>query len=105
MSNDIRPFGAGDGPGYYWIRGESSFGGTGLELVAIDELGKVTPTGISREHDPAAMTRAEAVIAHLGRAAAEADAALARHRADKPEPEPKPPEMDPATRRFFQDDP
>lgn len=75
-----------------------------LILVAIDEVGNITPTGAQAEWDDAAPTRHEAALEHLAPAIADADAALERRRAKLPEPEPKPKPMDEATRRFYTDD-
>jgi hypothetical protein len=53
--------------------------------------------------DDAAMTRAQAVAAHLAGAIAEAERDLERRRREAPEPKPKPPPMDRATQRFLSD--
>ena len=103
-SSDIRPLGAGDGTGFYWIRTGDGLGAGYLSLVAIDEVGTVTSLPIRGEFDAAAPTRAEAVEAHLANAIAEADRDLERRRRDAPEPAAKPPPVDPATRRFLEDD-
>ena len=101
--SDIRPLGAGDGVGFYWIRTTSHPGSSALQLVAIDEFGKVTRMPIQSKFDAAAMTQGEAVEAHLGRAIADADRELERRRREAAEPEPIPPPMDPATARFLAD--
>lgn len=103
--SDIRPFGAGDGTAFYWVRTVSTaVSGGHLSLVAIDEFGEITSTPIRAEWDPAAMTREEAVRVHLSGAITEADRDLERRRREAPEPDPMPPQTDPATARFFGDD-
>jgi hypothetical protein len=100
--SDIRPLGAGGEKSFYWVKTSDSAGP--LALISIDEYGEVTSLPIRAEFDPAAPTRAEAVEAHLASAIAEADRELERRRRDAPEPEAKPPPVDPATRRFLEDD-
>lgn len=105
---DIRPYGAGEALGYYWVR-RSTYAGRAasstVELVAIDALGNVTATGVRGDDDPAAPTEQEAVLQHLGAGIKEADAKLERRRREAPEQEPeKPaPRPDPATEKFFDD--
>lgn len=101
-SKDIRPLGAGDGIGYYWIKEQGSLGGS-LRLVAITELGEVTRTELAARWEDAALTEHEAVAAHLAGGISVADVDLERRRREAPEPEPEPPQMDPATRRFLTD--
>lgn len=110
MTTDIRPYGSGQGLGYYWIRQASSAGrftSQNLALVAIDEVGNVTDTGSRRADDEAAMTQEEAVLVHLAPGIKQADADLARRRKEgaASEPaQPKPQPMDKATRDFLEYD-
>jgi hypothetical protein len=102
-NSDIRPLGAGDGIGYYWVAKGGSFGNH-LTLVAINEMGEVTSTGLHKAWDDAAPHESEAVIQHLAGGLSQADADLERRREAAPEPEPDPePPMDMATRRFLED--
>ena len=103
MPSDIRPFGAGDGLGFYWIKSYEQFGNDSLELVAIDEVGHFKRTGTRKAFDEAAFTQEEAILEHLAAGIKEADASLDRRRRDAPEPAPEPPPMDRATRRFHMD--
>ncbi len=83
MPTDIRPLGAAE-RSFYWIKTSSMPGSGGyLTLVAIDEFGKVTRMPIQSKFDAAAMTQAEAVEAHLGRAIADADRELERRRLNR----------------------
>ena len=100
---DIRPLGAGDGTGFYWIKVSNHPGSGSLALVAVDEFGEVTTTPIRGAWDENAMTRAEAVEAHLAGAIADADRELERRRREAPDPKPKPQPMDPATAKFLAD--
>ncbi|MEK6272972.1 MAG: hypothetical protein AABM42_10055 [Actinomycetota bacterium] len=107
MPKDIRPLGAADGKACYWVKDlpPGLRGAVGcLRLVLIDEQGEIHSTPMRARWDPAAMTRAEAVEAHLAGAVTEADRELERRRREAPEPEPKPAPMDPATRRFLMTD-
>lgn len=102
--NDIRPLGAGDGRAFYWIKDAGQYGAP-IRLVSIDEHGEVTYTPIRAGWDDAAMTKAEAVEAHLSGGIAEADRELERRRREMPDPKPMPPPPpDPATERFFRTD-
>jgi hypothetical protein len=104
-NSDIRPLGASDGFGYYWVKaGGGTFGGASLQLVAISDVGEVTDTGLRKAYDHAARTRQEAVVEHLSSGLSQADADLERRRKDAPEPEPEPEPMDPATRKFLNDE-
>ncbi|MBA2240616.1 MAG: hypothetical protein H0W09_05150 [Solirubrobacterales bacterium] len=86
MTNDIRPLGAGTGATPYWVKsGQYS----SIQLVFIDEAGLVTGTGVRRGWDDAAPTKEEALIAHLGPAIDQADAALERFKRDRSK-QPKP---------------
>ena len=91
---------------WYWVQTGDNLGRKAhLVLVAIDELGAITTTGVRQRFDEAAATRGDAVVEHLAEAVKEADANLERRRArlgEQPD-EPKPPPVDPATRRFFSD--
>jgi len=100
-----------EGVDFYWVRITNFVGprasGSNLRLVAIDEVGNVTPTTARGKDDPAAPTQEEAVLEHLAGAIAATDAKLDRRRAalpDKPEPEPTPPTPDRATEKFMEDD-
>ena len=102
--SDIRPLGAGDGTAFYWTKAANHPGLGYLVLVSIDEYGEVTTTPIRAQRDETAMTRAEAVEAHLGRAIADADRELERRRREAPEePKHEPAPVDPATAKFFAD--
>jgi hypothetical protein len=101
---DIRPLGAGDGIGYYWVqKAGGMFGGQYLALVAINEVGEVKPTGLNSKFNHAALTEHEAVVEHLSAGISQADADLERRRREAPEPEPEPEPMDRATQRFLTD--
>jgi hypothetical protein len=107
LAKDIRPLGAGDGKGIYWIKEPPSLPGAigCLCLVVIDEYGDVQRTPIRAKWEDSAMTLAEAVQTHLSGAIAEADRTLERRRREAPEPaQEKPPPLDPATRRFLRDE-
>ena len=86
MTNDIRPLGAGAGATPYWVQGQR-YGS--VRLVFIDEMGLMTRTGIRRPWDENAPTEEEALIAHLGAAIDQADAALERWKRDRSK-QPKP---------------
>lgn len=103
--SDIRQFGSGEGVGFYWVRTEVQFGAGYCELVAIDELGTISPTPARRDYDRAAPTRAEAGLQHLAPAIRQADSDLERRRRELPAEgdEPKPEPLDPATARFLSD--
>ena len=100
--SDIRPLGAAQGVGYYWIQ-ELGQVGACLRLVAINELGEVTRTSLGGKWSEAALTEHEAITRHLGAGIAQADAELSKREADAPEPAEPPPAMDRPTRRFFKD--
>ena len=106
MSGDIKPRGGGEGKGRYWIKQEASLPKAvgSLRLVVIDETGKVEYTPLAQPWDDRALTKAEAVQAHLRGAVAEADRDLERRRRDAPpSPEKRPPPPDRATQKFFED--
>ena len=110
MSSDIRPLGASEGKGRYWIKVSAGFPGlTGaqgtLRLAVIDETGNVEMTPLGKPWDDAAMTKDQAVQHHLKGAVAEADRTLDRRRREAPAPPPKPPPaLDRPTQRFLDDD-
>lgn len=106
MTKDIRPLGATDGKASYWVKESGWLNGSAghLRLVVIDEAGHVEATPTCADWDDAAMTRAEAIEAHLAGAIKQADRQLERRRREAPEPTPKPEPMSPATQRFYSDD-
>jgi hypothetical protein len=76
-----------------------------LVLIAIDQVGEVKVTDVSKRDDEAAMTREEAVAHHLAAPIRQADTDLDRRRKERPEKteEPRTVPMDPATARFHFD--
>ena len=105
MASDIQRYGSKDGLGYYWVKVQEQFGAGYCQLVAVDDLGDVTQTGVRMDYDEAAATTAEAVLAHLSDAAKDASSKLERRRQRMPaeDEKPSPPPMDPATARFYYD--
>ncbi|HLM26750.1 MAG TPA: hypothetical protein VK304_07275 [Thermoleophilaceae bacterium] len=103
--SDIRPLGAGDGIGRYWIKQSPGLPGAvgSLRLVLVDEAGKTEYTPLAAPWDDAAMTKDEAVQAHLRGAVAEADRDLERRRREAPALPEKPSPPDRATQRFLDD--
>lgn len=111
MPDDIRPYGASAGLGYYWVRKQSYVGpkvsGGYLALITVGEHGTVMDTGSRRPDDEAGRSEADAVLIHLAAGIEQADADLERRRAeraDQPPPEPVEPPADPATEKFLSDD-
>ncbi|MCB0865496.1 MAG: hypothetical protein KDB58_07270 [Solirubrobacterales bacterium] len=104
MASDIRPFGTGEGVGFYWVKVGEQFGPGYCELIAIDEIGNVTTASARLDYEEVALTRGEAVIQHLAPAIREANKDLEKRRANAPEPEEKPERLDPATAAFLADE-